>query len=52
MGGWTFIGPRLQKITDHHVRYAGRDTASSPSSGSKTIHKMEQRRLLEEAFNK
>lgn len=52
MGGWTFIGPRLQKITDHHVRYAGRDTASSPSSGAKAIHKMEQRRLLEEAFNK
>jgi len=52
MGGWTFIGPRLQKITDHHVRYAGRDTASSPSSGAKAIHKNEQRRLLEEAFNK
>ena len=32
MGGWSFVGPRLQKITDHHVRYAGRDTASSPSS--------------------
>ena len=52
MGGWTFVGPRLQKISDLHVRYAGRDTASSPSSGSKTIHKMEQRRLVEEAFNK
>ncbi|NLT72396.1 MAG: 2-oxoglutarate dehydrogenase E1 component [Verrucomicrobiaceae bacterium] len=52
MGAWSFVGPRLQKLSDHHVRYAGRDTASSPSSGSKAIHKMEQRRLLEEAFNR
>ncbi|MAS93886.1 MAG: 2-oxoglutarate dehydrogenase E1 component [Verrucomicrobiales bacterium] len=52
MGGWTFVGPRLQKLTDHHVRYAGRDTAASPSSGSKAIHKLEQNRLIEEAFNK
>ncbi|MDB4359047.1 2-oxoglutarate dehydrogenase E1 component [Verrucomicrobiales bacterium] len=51
MGGWTFVGPRLQKMTEHHVRYSGRDTAASPSTGSKAIHKMEQRRLVEEAFN-
>ncbi len=52
MGAWTYVGPRLQKIFDLRVRYAGRDTASSPSSGAKTIHKKEQRRLLEEAFSK
>lgn len=52
MGGWTFVGPRLQKMTDHHVRFAGRSSAASPSTGSKTIHKMEQKRLIEEAFNK
>lgn len=52
MGAWTFVGPRLQKMTDHHVRYAGRDTAASPSTGSKTVHKFEQARLVEEAFNK
>lgn len=52
MGGWTFVGPRLQKLTEHYVRYAGRDTAASPSSGSKQIHKLEQRRLIEEAFHK
>jgi len=52
MGGWTFVGPRLKKLSDIRVRYAGRDTASSPSSGAKAIHKKEQRRLLEEAFNK
>jgi len=52
MGGWTFIGPRLQKMTDHHVRYAGRSAAASPSSGAKAVHKMEQSRLIEEAFHK
>ncbi|HRQ90319.1 MAG TPA: 2-oxoglutarate dehydrogenase E1 component, partial [Bacteroidia bacterium] len=52
MGAWTYVGPRLQKISELRVRYAGRDTASSPSSGSKAIHKKEQHRLLEEAFSK
>ncbi len=52
MGAWTYVGPRLQKLTERRVRYAGRDTASSPSSGSKAIHKNEQYRLLEEAFSK
>jgi 2-oxoglutarate dehydrogenase E1 component len=52
MGAWTYVGPRLRQISDLRVRYAGRDTASSPSSGSKTIHKKEQYRLLEEAFSK
>ena len=52
MGAWTSIGPHLQKLTDHRVRYTGRDTASSPSSGSKAIHKYEQKRLLDDAFNK
>ncbi|MEX2581159.1 MAG: 2-oxoglutarate dehydrogenase E1 component [Verrucomicrobiales bacterium] len=52
MGGWSFVRPRFQKITDHHIRFAGRDTAASPATGSKTIHKMEQRRLIEEAFHK
>jgi len=51
MGAWTFIGPRLQKLTEHHVRYAGRPAAASPATGAKTVHKMEQKRLVEDAFN-
>ncbi len=51
MGGWTFMGPRLQKLTDHKVRYAGRGSAASPSTGSKAIHKREQKDLVEKAFN-
>ncbi len=51
MGAWTFVSPRLQKMTDHRVRYAGRDSAASPSTGSKAVHKNEQKRLIEEAFH-
>ena len=51
MGAWTFIGPRLQKLTRHRVRYAGRDRAASPAAGAKIIHKREQAALVEDAFN-
>ncbi|MEO0414759.1 MAG: 2-oxoglutarate dehydrogenase E1 component, partial [Verrucomicrobiota bacterium] len=51
MGGWSFIGPRLQKLTSHKVRYAGRDTAASPSTGAKAIHKAEQKKLVHKAFH-
>jgi 2-oxoglutarate dehydrogenase E1 component len=51
MGAWSFIAPRLQKLTQHRVRYAGRDRAASPSAGAKIIHKKEQAALVEEAFS-
>ncbi|MCB1233022.1 MAG: 2-oxoglutarate dehydrogenase E1 component, partial [Verrucomicrobiae bacterium] len=51
MGAWTFIGPRLQQLTSHHVRYAGRDRAASPAAGAKIIHKREQEALVEAAFS-
>ncbi len=50
MGAWTFIGPRLQKLTPHRVRYAGRDRAASPAAGAKIVHKREQEALVEAAF--
>jgi 2-oxoglutarate dehydrogenase E1 component len=50
MGAWSYIGPRLQKTLDQPVRYAGRRTASSPASGSKAIHKRDQKALLTKAF--
>lgn len=58
MGGWTFIGPRLQTMADRvaggshtNVRYAGRSRASSPAAGAKAIHIREQARLVEQAFS-
>ena len=50
MGGWNFIAPRLGKLIRGHLRYAGRDEASSTASGSKAVHHGEQKALVEEAF--
>ncbi|MCH1507328.1 MAG: 2-oxoglutarate dehydrogenase E1 component [Verrucomicrobiales bacterium] len=50
MGAWSYIGPRLQKLTPYKIRYAGRDRASSPATGAKTIHKLEQKKLVQQAF--
>jgi len=51
MGAWSFMQPRLSKLTGTRVRYAGRERASSPSTGSKAVHKREQKRLCEQAFS-
>ncbi|NNE91172.1 MAG: 2-oxoglutarate dehydrogenase E1 component, partial [Verrucomicrobiales bacterium] len=51
MGAWSFVWSRLEKIAGHRVRYAGRVSAASPSTGSKAIHKREQKDLVERAFN-
>jgi 2-oxoglutarate dehydrogenase E1 component len=50
MGAWSYIGARLQDAVDGRVRYAGRDRASSPATGSKAVHLREQKMLVEEAF--
>lgn len=51
MGAWSYIQHRLKKAAGRTVRYAGRDRASSPSTGSKAVHKREQKMLCEEAFS-
>ena len=51
MGAWTYIRSRLKKATGRGIRYAGRDRASSPSTGSKAVHKREQKMLCEAAFS-
>jgi 2-oxoglutarate dehydrogenase E1 component len=51
MGAWTFMHHRLEELTNHVLRYAGRERASSPAAGSKAIHTHEQERLVEDAFS-
>ena len=52
MGAWSYIWPRLQDSVDsHHVRYSGRNRASSPAAGSKAMHLREQKNLVEKAFS-
>lgn len=52
MGAWSYIWPRLERcVGSHHVRYAGRNSASSPAAGSKAMHLREQKKLVEKAFS-
>ena len=51
MGAWSYIAPRLEKVLDRRIRYAGRGRASSPAAGSKAMHYREQKALIDAAFN-
>ncbi|MBA73540.1 MAG: 2-oxoglutarate dehydrogenase E1 component [Verrucomicrobiales bacterium] len=51
MGAWSYISPRLNEAGRGNVRYAGRERSASTATGSKAIHKEEQRRLIEQAFS-
>jgi 2-oxoglutarate dehydrogenase E1 component len=50
MGSWSYISRRLQEVSNHPVRYAGRERSASPAAGSKAVHLHEQQRLVEDAF--
>ncbi len=50
MGAWSYIFPRLERVCGAKIRYAGRDTASSPAAGSKAMHYREQKQLIVDAF--
>ncbi len=50
MGGWTFVGPRLDALTGRKFEYVGRDASASPATGSHTIHDREQSELVEAAI--
>jgi 2-oxoglutarate dehydrogenase E1 component len=52
MGAWLFVEPRILRLLGpgQSLRYAGRPVSSSTATGSHTIHQMEQRRLVNEAF--
>ena len=51
MGAWQYIAPRLEDLSQHPIRYAGRERGSSPAVGSKAIHTLEQENLVEAAFS-
>ena len=51
MGAFYFIRPRLEGLSNHTLRYAGRERGSSPAVGSKAIHTAEQDKLVEAAFS-
>src|SRR6266704_2817884 len=51
MGGWSFIEPRLRKLFERDIAYAGRDASASPAVGSLVRHKREQACVVAEAFS-
>jgi 2-oxoglutarate dehydrogenase E1 component len=50
MGAWSYIHGRLEELSHHPLRYAGRERSPSPAVGSKAIHVLEQDKLVADAF--
>jgi 2-oxoglutarate decarboxylase len=52
MGGWNFVEPRLMNMLPgcQLPFYVGRAASASPSTGSYTIHELEQRHLVDQAL--
>jgi 2-oxoglutarate dehydrogenase E1 component len=50
MGAWSFLRWDLAQIAGKDIVYSGRDASSSPAVGALSTHKVEQRKLVEEAF--
>jgi 2-oxoglutarate dehydrogenase E1 component len=57
MGGWTFVSPRLDEALSvvtgkdsGNIRYRGRASSASPSSGSAKVHQVEQLKLIGETL--
>jgi 2-oxoglutarate dehydrogenase E1 component len=53
MGAWEFMRPLLEELIGDRcpLRYVGRARASSPSEGSTTWHQLNQKALVEQAFD-
>ncbi len=51
MGAWNFLRPQLTEILGKEPRYVGRPEAAAPATGSHRLHKEEQEKIINEAFN-
>jgi len=53
MGAWSYIAPRLTQAIgpERTLRYAGRDEAASPATGSYRLHEKEQAAFLAKVFD-
>ena len=53
MGAWSFIRPRLKELLKERgieARYLGRRHSGTTAEGAAKAHRIEQTRILEEAF--
>ena len=53
MGAWEFVRPMLEQLIDGRwpLRYIGRSRNSSPSEGSAAWHTLNQRGIVDQAFD-
>jgi len=51
MGAWSFIRAHLAEILGREAEYVGRAEEAAPAVGSHREHKLEQERVIEEAFS-
>lgn len=51
MGAWDYMRHNLMPLLGKEPRYVGRPAAPAPATGSHRMHKEEQERILDEAFN-
>ena len=53
MGAWEFLRPLLEELIGDRcpLRYIGRARSSSPSEGSAAWHQLNQKALVEQAFD-
>jgi 2-oxoglutarate dehydrogenase E1 component len=50
MGGWSFMAPRLRRLSGRDAVYVGRPHRASPAEGYADAHEAEQARIVEEAL--
>jgi 2-oxoglutarate dehydrogenase E1 component len=53
MGAWNFMRPQLEELIGGRcpLRYIGRARSASPSEGSAAWHQLNQKMLVEQAFD-
>ena len=49
-GAWSHLRWQLEDVIGHSPLYIGRPAAASPAVGSHRLHTIEQKRLLDRAF--
>ncbi|KIE58599.1 2-oxoglutarate dehydrogenase [Methylacidiphilum kamchatkense Kam1] len=52
MGAWSYMFPKLNDIFSLPVLYAGREASASTATGSMAYHRLEQQKLLSDAFGR
>jgi 2-oxoglutarate dehydrogenase E1 component len=50
MGAWSFVEPEFRALLGREITYIGRDRSASPAVGFLALHRVEQKDMLNRAF--